>query len=114
MVNKNKNLLSEILNEIKRQNSWLKLQNIDVIKSHLKDLDKDQKRVFHYTDGQTSMREVAEHTEYNSHSPVQTLIKKWKRLGLVFTNEDGKWEHLGSLEDFGLDVPDSAKDKNRS
>lgn len=98
--------VDELLDEVRRQNNWLKFQNSERIRSILDDLGKDDQLIFHHTDGESSVREVAAKTSYDSNTPVQNRMREWRAQGLVFKNTRGKWEHLAPMEAFGLEPPE--------
>lgn len=104
--------LSDVLDEIKRQNNWLKFQNYEKMESWLEELDGDEKLIFHHSDGETGMRSVAEKTSFSSTKPVVNRMKNWRAQGKVFKNQDGKWEHLAPLDAFGVEVPEPVGDED--
>lgn len=99
-----------LLNELRRQNNWLKFQNREEVQEYLAALDEDDQLIFHHTNGKNSIREVATKTGYGSHTPIQNRMKEWRALGLIFKNEDGKWEHLAPMDAFGLEPPEPKED----
>lgn len=106
----NEDKVSELLDEVRRQNTWLKFQNHENVRNYLQELDADDQLIYHHTDGESSTREVAAETSYSSKMPVHNRMKEWRALGLVFKNSNGKWEHLAPLDAFGLDIPESEDD----
>jgi len=103
-----------ILREILK---WVRFSGMKEVKTVLEGaLDTDQKRTaYQASDGTRATREVATISGYGSKSTIETLWKKWRRLGLgeSFQVMGGgeRFKRSFDLEDFEIavsSVPQSA------
>lgn len=101
----------EVLKDIRR---WVKIIGIQEAKGVLEDFltseDEDEQRelriMYHLTDGEHSTSEIADYVSVSGRT-VSRRQNEWARAGLVereVSNEP--YEHIISLVEAGLDVPD--------
>lgn len=101
----------EVLKDIRR---WVKIIGIQEAKGVLEEFltseDKDEQQelriIYHLTDGEHSIREIAQHIS-SSRGTVRRRQNEWARAGLV--EREGSYEpyeHVISLVEAGLEVPD--------
>lgn len=114
--------VEELLEELLQ---WQKFAHLSDVREILEELfsdadaerERDMKLAYQLTDGSNSSRDIAEHVS-TSHVTVANWQRKWARMGLVNRqSERSPYEHIASLEELGLPVPDiqdteSAGDKN--
>jgi len=64
--------------------------------------------VFELSDGSRGTREIARLTGLGSNATVINYWKKWSKLGIVVpsTKIQGRYQHICSLEEVGLTVPE--------
>lgn len=101
----------ELLEEMLR---WLKFTGMqeakDVVDDELtfednEEKERDARIVYELTDGEHSQRAIAEHISY-SRPTVGNWQKKWAKQGIVDrSSETGRFKHLISLGELGLDCP---------
>lgn len=98
---------TKILQDILR---WIKFQNLPALKNILTEtlVTNEDKLVYEYTDGETSSRKIESLTGVG-YKVVQTRWNKWSKMGIVEKIEGGqtKFRKLISLEEIGIDVPQS-------
>jgi len=103
----------ELLREMLK---WLKFSGMqqakDVVDSTLthEDEQKEQeyRKVYELSNGKNSQSNIAEYISYSSVT-VGNWQKKWTKVGIMQQNADGKYEHLISLENLGLECPPLTK-----
>ena len=98
----------ELLEELVK---WKRFEGSQLAKKALRELlSKDaEKLVYQYSDGKGS-KEIAALSGVSDFS-VRNYWKKWNMEGLVIPSEKhkGRYEHVFSLEEFGIEIPSSKK-----
>ncbi len=90
---------------------WVRFTGMKEVKAALEStLDTDQKKTaYQASDGTRGTREVATIAGYGSKSTIESLWKKWRRLGLGESFQvmgDGeRFKRSFDLEDFEIEVP---------
>lgn len=102
---------SEELVTLKEILKWVRFSGMKEVKAILEStLDTDQKKIAYQTsDGTRGTREVASIARYASKSTIETLWKKWRRMGLGETFQvmggGERFRRSFDLEDLGIEVP---------
>ena len=64
-----------------------------------------EKLVYELSDGDRSMREIAQRVG-KGHVTIHRYWEKWRKIGIVEPAErEGRYRHICSLEEVGLEVP---------
>jgi len=99
----------ELLQEIAK---WVRFEGIQTARQVLNDFFKkdSEKLAYQYSDGRGSS-EIAKIAGVSDFA-VRSYWKKWSAMGLVVPSDKfkGRYEHLFSLDDFGIELP-SPKEK---
>lgn len=99
--------MDALLEELQAQTPWLRLLGLQALKPVLGDTlrTEKQRRAYELSDGVRTTREVASAAGVGAGS-VSRWWTTWARLGLMTESPThaGRWMHLASLTDLGLDV----------
>lgn len=98
----------EAVEQLREQTRWLRFLGMQQLRPALETtLKSDTHRlVYELTDGVRTVRQIAKLAGVGA-ATVSRLWGQWSGLGLVVpsTKATGRWRHLISLSDLGLDVP---------
>lgn len=109
----------DILRDIQR---WVKIIGIQEAKSVMDDAlsaedpaDQEELRtIYHLSNGENSTRDIAEHVSVGRNA-VSTRQKSWSKMGLLEKEHSrAPYEHVISLEEAGLEVPEIPKPDEES
>lgn len=100
----------EIVNELKKLNSWMKVQSRNQLKSLVEEQDDINKVLISEADGDTPS-DLSAHVDL-SRGPIYKRMQKMARKGIVRKNSEGEWTSLCSLEDLGIDKPELKVEDN--
>lgn len=104
-------LLEEINTHLENIELWLKFENRERLKSTVdEELNDKDKILYNLLDGTSSYTELQEKSSYGSRATISRRLKEWSKLGIIKKNQEGKWEHLASLNVLGLDEPEVGDD----
>lgn len=99
---------------------WLRFMGMQEAKEVIEDAvsaEDDEKQrnlriAYEMTDGETSSHEIADYVTVSQWT-VSSWQRKWFRRGIANRSaENDPYEHLISLEDLGIDVPNSKEVNN--
>ena len=98
-------LETEILEELKKHTTWLRLLGIQATRQLIKNsiTTKTEMLIYELSNGTFTTREIAKKVNV-SHATVANYWKKWAALGLVFPSQKykGRYKRAISLRDLGL------------
>lgn len=94
----------EIVNELRKLNSWMKVQSRNQLKSMVEGQDDINKVLISKAGGNTPS-ELSAHVDL-SRGPVYKRMQKMARKGIVRKNSEGEWTSLCSLEDLNIEKPE--------
>lgn len=103
----------ELLREMLK---WLKFSGMQQAKEVVDDTltyedeqkERDYRKVYELSNGDNSQSEISEYITYSSRT-VGNWQDRWTKVGIMQQNPDGKYEHLISLENLGLECPPLTK-----
>jgi hypothetical protein len=72
---------------------------------------KGQRRAYDAADGSRSLSELAKLASVSTARAGQ-WSKKWRQIGIASLSPDGRLEHLGDLDSFGLAVTGASEAEN--
>lgn len=93
----------EIINELKKLNSWMKIQSREELKYLVEEQDDINKVLISEADSDTPSN-LAKYVPV-SRGPVYRRMSEMARKGIVRKNSKGEWTSLCSLEDLDIDKP---------
>ena len=99
--------LAEIAATLRELLKWTRFAGMLRLKDILNQtlLTPVEKVVYELSDGNRSMREIARHIG-KSHVTILRYWEKWKKIGIIEPAErEGRYRHICSLEEVGLEVP---------
>jgi hypothetical protein len=105
-----------ILGELREQTKWLRLLGFQALKTALEQMLRNDKQrlAYEYTDGKRTSREVAALAGIGA-GTVSALWNEWIALGVATesANRPGRAEHLASLSQLGIELPESTPPRRR-
>lgn len=106
----------EALEQLREQTRWLRFLGMQQLRPALETtLKSDTHRlVYEMSDGVRTVRQIASLAGVGA-ATVSRLWGQWSGLGLIVpsTKATGRWRHLISLSDLGLEVPAAPKNSRR-
>ena len=108
--------LDKILDRLNEISKWTKLRGLEkfsqIVPSILK--SDEEKIVFELSNGIRSANEISTQSGIPK-STITGYWRKWAKSGIVEESEkfSGRMKHLISLDDAGINVPESSKKKSK-
>ena len=102
----------DVLRELAEHTKWIRLLGIQALRPVLEVslTSENQRRVFELSDGRRTTRQIAAISKVGA-STVSRYWSEWAKTGIVAESQlyRNRMQHIASLSDMGLDVPDVPK-----
>lgn len=106
-----------VLDEIRR---WVRIIGIqearevleDALSDEIEKKEEELRIIYHLTNGENSTRHIASHVSV-SRMTVSNRQRQWAKMGLVEkSSPNSPYQHVISLEEAGMEVPEIEVDNN--
>jgi uncharacterized membrane protein len=104
-------LLRSIDENLREVRNWLRLEHMDQVKEVFEESKDWEIYLYEQLDGETSTRDLQKAVPV-SRVTVMNRLKRWKKLGLVDQEKQGRYQKIISLKTIDVDIPELEDDKN--